>query len=179
MNEKYNYVGIVEGLRRNLNETLLVKSLCVEMRQSCAKKNEKKLKEAMLKGAAFLTQAKNWYKSTKNIIERELLHEISISCSGLFTKQIIEVAIECWSWMISSRPDIEPLIVEEMINAWQMTVDLRLGMFYETVSEPDPLAKAETDELKPQPPPNINAHRIWIKYFQVELFWNLFFIQSN
>ena len=79
------------------------------------------------------------------------------------------MAIECWSWIISSRPDIEPLIVEEMINAWQMTCDLRLGMFAETIEEPNPLAKEEKDELKPRPPANINAHRIWIKYFQVLL----------
>lgn len=164
MNEKYNYVGIVEGLRKNLSETQLVKNLCAEMRQSFLAKNEKKLKDAMLKAAAFLvTQSK-----THATFERELLHEISICCSSLFTRQIIEVAIECWSWMISARPDIEPLIVEEMINAWQMTVELRLGMFCEAIEEANPLAKCETDELKPQPPANINAHRVWIKYFQVK-----------
>ena len=44
MTEKYNYVGIVEGLRKNLNETSLVKSLCAEMRQFGSRKNEKKEK---------------------------------------------------------------------------------------------------------------------------------------
>jgi phosphatidylinositol 4-kinase len=170
MNEKYNYVGIVEGLRKNLTESVLVKNLCLEMKQMCLKRNEKKLKDAMLKAAAFLTpQSTKQSTLTTNIFERELLHEISICCSSLFTKQIIEVAIESWSWIISSRPDIELLVVEEMTNAWQMTVELRLGMFCETREEPNPLAKAEKEELKPQPPPNINAHRIWIKYFQERL----------
>ena len=77
------------------------------------------------------------------------MHELSVCCSGLFSKQTIEVAIECWSWVISSRIDVEPLVIEEMINAWQMTVDLRLGMFSPTVDEPNPLAKEEKDELKP------------------------------
>jgi len=48
MTEKYNYVGIVEGLRKILNETYLVKNLCAEMRQFCSRKNEKMLKDAML-----------------------------------------------------------------------------------------------------------------------------------
>jgi len=65
------------------------------MRPSCLRKNKKRLKDAMLKGAAFLpTQAK-----THSTFERELLHEKSIFFS-LFTRQKFEVAIERWSWLI-------------------------------------------------------------------------------
>lgn len=188
MNEKYNYAGIVQGLCENLSDEKIVKILSQEMRQSCINKNEKQLKDAMLKSAAFLTLVKplpTSYSNRRNF-ERELLHDISISCCNLFTKQIIQVAIECWSWIISSRLDTEPLVVEEMINAWQMSVDLRLGMFSEPVNEPNPLAKEEKDILKPRPPENISAHRVWIKYlqerldiakykseFEIELFFNL------
>lgn len=58
MNEKYNYVGIVQGLCKNSSEIQVVKNLCVEMRQSCIKKKQKQLKEAMLKAAAFITLMK-------------------------------------------------------------------------------------------------------------------------
>jgi hypothetical protein len=206
MNEKYNYVGVVQGLCKTMNDSMVVKSLVKEMRQSCLKKSSKILKDAMLKSAAYITLFKQnkpssspsrstsipYYPSgqfplaNKNF-ERELLHEISVCCSSYFNKLTIEVAIECWSWIISSRPEIEPLVVEEMINAWQMSVDLRLGMFSERMHEPSPLAKEEKDELKPRPPPNIDSHRVWIKYFQerldiakyksdfeMELFFNLF-----
>ena len=188
MNEKYNYAGIVQGLCKNANEVQVVRALCHEMRMACSKRLEKSLKDAMLKAAAFLTLMKMrgvWSVANTNF-EREILHEISVCCCGLFTKKTIEVAIECWSWLISSRPDIEPLVVEEMLNAWQMSSDLRLGMFAETVEEPNPLAKEEKDELKPRPPLNIDAHRVWLKYlqerldiakyksnFEIELFVNL------
>lgn len=169
MNEKYTYVGIVQGLFKNNADIQVMKNLCQEMRQSCAKKKQKQLKEAMLKSAAFITLIKSKITQINLSFEREILHELSICCSSLFSKQTIEVAIECWSWIISSRPDIEPLVVEEMINAWQATVDLRLGMFSARIDEPNPLAKEEKDELKPRPPLNIDAHRVWIKYFQERL----------
>ena len=184
MNEKYNYVGIVQGLCKNMSDMQIVKNLCQEMRTAYQSRKQKELKDGMLKSAAFLTQMRT--KCGNSNFEREILHELSICCSSLFSKQTIQVAIECWSWIISSRPDTEPLVVEEMINAWQMSVDLRLGMFNETLIEPNPLAKEEKDLLRPNPPPNIDAHRIWIKYFQerldiakyksdfeIELFFNL------
>ncbi len=58
MNEKYNYVGIVQGLCKNNSDVQVVKNLCMEMRQSCVKKKQKQLKEAMLKAAAFITLMK-------------------------------------------------------------------------------------------------------------------------
>jgi hypothetical protein len=97
------------------------------------------------------------------------LHELSASCVNLFSRAVIQVAIECWSWIISSRPDIEPLVLEEMLNSWQASVDLRLGMFSDTTAETNPLAKAEKDVLRPRPPEELGAHRIWLKYLQERL----------
>lgn len=187
MNEKYNYVGIVQGLCKSSTETLIVKNLRQEMRHYSSIKAEKQLRDSMLKSAAFLTLIKlNDLNAMNFNFEREILHEISTACTSCFSKQIIQVAIDCWSWIISSRPDIEPLVVEEMLNAWQTSADLRLGMFAETANEPNPLAKEEKDVLKPQPPAHIDAHRVWIKYmqerldiakyksdFELELFFNL------
>jgi phosphatidylinositol 4-kinase len=54
MNEKYNYVGIMQGLCKNSNDLYIVRNLSKEMRTFCAARNEKQLKTAMLKAAAFL-----------------------------------------------------------------------------------------------------------------------------
>lgn len=131
----------------------------------------------MLKSVGFMI--------LKNGFDREILHELSICLVHLFTKQTIQVAIECWSWIASAKPEIEFLVVEEMINAWQMTVDLKTGMFIDAMQDPDPLAPEEKDVLKPRPP-DTDAHRIWINYLQerldtakynndleIELFFNL------
>ncbi|CAF0782495.1 unnamed protein product [Brachionus calyciflorus] len=187
MNEKYTYVGLVQGICKSLTEQEIVKNLRSEMKTYSREKSEKKLKETMLKSAAFLILIKiNSLEGGNFNFERQILHEISISCCLLFTKQIIQVAIDCWSWIISSRPDIEQLVIEEMLNAWQMSSDCRLGMFHMAINEPNPLAKEEKDILKPLPPPGIEAHRVWIKYlqerfeiakyksdFEIELFYNL------
>ena len=186
MNEKYNFVGIVQGLLNcGTNESTVVKSLVHDLRQfSLTKPDEKSLKNAVLKSAAFLTLTR---RAPTNIqFERELLHEVSVAACHLFTRATLQTCIDCWSWMTSSRPEIEPLVVEEMLNAWQMSADLRLGMFAEYVAEPNPLAKEERDVLKPAPPVNADTHRVWIRYvqerldiakyksdFETELFFNM------
>ena len=150
---------------------------------------------AMFKSAALLILTKFNHNNnnltdssfTTNFnFERELLHEINLSVCNVFTVNIVQCAIDCWSWLISSRPDLEPLVIEEMLNAWQMSFDWRLGMFAPTHYEPHPLAKSEKDILKPNPPKNTQSHRVWIKYlqerldiakykseFELELFFNL------
>jgi phosphatidylinositol 4-kinase len=60
-------------------------------------------------------------------------------------------------------------VVEQMLNAWQLSADLRLGMFAPMPVEPDPLAKEEHDVLRPRPPAHIDAHRLWIRYLQERL----------
>ncbi len=127
---------------------------------SSSYEDEKLLKESMLKSVAFMI--------INSSHDREILHELSICVVTLFTKQTLSVAIECWSWISSSRTEIESLMVEEMLYAWQMTVDMKLGMFQENVHEPNPLAPGEKDVLKPMPP-DTDAHRIWINYFQERL----------
>ena len=54
MNEKYNYVGIVQGLCKNNSDVQVVKNLCMEMRQSCVKKNKNNLKKLCLKQLPLL-----------------------------------------------------------------------------------------------------------------------------
>lgn len=61
----------------------------------------------------------------------------------------------------------------EMTAAWQMCIDLRLGMFAEDAPRPDPLAKHENEDLTPKPP-YVAPHQIWTK---VSHFYPLFYFK--
>ena len=52
--------------------------------------------------------------------------------------------------------------IEEMVAAWQMTVDMRLGLFESDQAKGNPLAVEEGKTLHPNPP-FIAPHNVWTK----------------
>ena len=52
--------------------------------------------------------------------------------------------------------------MQEMSAAWQMTVDMKLGMFAEDTEEQSPLVHVEGDAITPNPP-FVMPHNIWTK----------------
>ena len=56
-----------------------------------------------------------------------------------------------------------------MTSAWQVCADMKLGIFAPDIHQPDPLAKAEMQKLKPEVP-EVGVHQIWTKVNYFVLF---------
>ena len=72
-------------------------------------------------------------------------------------------ATECWQWILTARPDMKLLFLQEMFSAWQYTVDKRMGLFSDEESQNTPLAVSESCKLSPYPSA-IKPHEHWISF---------------
>lgn len=71
--------------------------------------------------------------------------------------------VECWLWLITARPELEMRFLQEMISAWNYTVQKRLGLFATSQPLTSPLAAYEGAKLEPDPP-FVKPHGIWVQF---------------
>lgn len=55
----------------------------------------------------------------------------------------MRTAIECWQWLITSKPELEMRFLQEMVAAWNFTVQRKLGIFSSGMNGTSPLAAFE------------------------------------
>ncbi|KAG7162490.1 Phosphatidylinositol 4-kinase alpha-like [Homarus americanus] len=96
-------------------------------------------------------------------IHRRLLRCVCTSCLNLFTEDAMDNSTACWQWILSARHDLTLPFMQEMISAWQDSVDRRLGLFSRQPEEVNPLAAYEGCKLEPHVP-QVGAHDLWIKF---------------
>lgn len=81
----------------------------------------------------------------------------------MFTKESMTIAVECWQWILTARPDLKLRFLQEMLAAWQHTVDNRLGLFSPEAEDLSPLAVHEGCNLGTNSP-DVKPHEIWVTF---------------
>ncbi|KAK9874265.1 hypothetical protein WA026_002618 [Henosepilachna vigintioctopunctata] len=151
------YIGEVKGMLTvysshpsDLDEIILKK-----VWKSCKERKDHLHSEALWQATSLLISNKE--------MNRNLLHCITWSQVELFTETAMRTAVECWQWLITSKPELEIRFLQEMVAAWNCTVQKKLGLFSADVSGTSPLAGYEGCDLSTHPP-FVKPHSIWVQF---------------
>ncbi|KZC07783.1 Phosphatidylinositol 4-kinase alpha [Dufourea novaeangliae] len=155
MSTRSHYAGEIAGISRNK----VVDQLIDAVWMACRSRNDVKHRSALWRATALLISMPG--------IHRRLLHTVASSQIELFTPAAMTTAVECWQWMLTVSPDLKLRFLQEMLVAWQYTVDKRMGLFAPDEEEVSPLAVYEGCKLGPNSP-QVKPHDIWVTFI-VEL----------
>jgi phosphatidylinositol 4-kinase A len=57
---------------------------------------------------------------------------------AMFTKQSIKLGVSLWLGVMNENPRLEPRLLTEIAQQWEMTIQRRLGLFNAVITHPDP-----------------------------------------
>ncbi|KAK3587139.1 hypothetical protein CHS0354_006780 [Potamilus streckersoni] len=149
------FMGEISGMRSICKDETLIEILCNKLDDACKQTDSEVCKEAMFRVCALLIAMKE--------LDKRSLHALCWLPVKHFMDRTMKAAVSCWEWLLAARPDSTNEFMCEMAAAWQLTIDMKLGIFREDSSRLDPLAKAEEDILEPNAP-NTTPHQIWSKF---------------
>ncbi|KAL1309165.1 hypothetical protein HN51_051848 [Arachis hypogaea] len=88
------------------------------------------------------------------------------------THDAMETGVFIWTWLVSAAPQLGPLVLAELVDAWLWTIDTKRGLFAagERYSGPYAKLKPHLSPGEPEMPPGndpveqIIAHRLWLGF---------------
>ncbi|GAA6029504.1 hypothetical protein JCM8097_003711 [Rhodosporidiobolus ruineniae] len=89
------------------------------------------LRDLFYRGAALLVKAAE--------PDFDILHHIVVLPIRLFTEASIAVGQEVWTWVADARPELEPRVVAEVLEAWAGAAEKEQGLFARTLDPQNPL----------------------------------------
>ncbi|RVE42389.1 hypothetical protein evm_012967 [Chilo suppressalis] len=138
--------------------------LQTSLREACAAGSETSHRASLWRATALLVHARQHPAHAHAApTARALLHSVAWSQVELFTEDAVSTAVECWQWLITSRPDLELRLLQEIFAAWLCTVDRKMGLFSKQIEEISPLAAYEGAKLEPRPP-FVAPHAVWVRF---------------
>ncbi|KAL4194748.1 hypothetical protein AMTRI_Chr05g70010 [Amborella trichopoda] len=89
------------------------------------------------------------------------------------TPDAMETGVFIWTWLVSAAPQLGPLVLSELVDAWLWTIDTKRGLFASEMRYWGPAAKlrphlspGEPEVLPDKDPVEaIAAHRLWLGFF--------------
>ncbi|XP_025837646.1 phosphatidylinositol 4-kinase alpha [Agrilus planipennis] len=156
LRSKYNgeVLGIL-AVRGDTDRDTVCKEFFNNIWESCRKRSDSAHRNALFRATALLIHT--------TPLDRMLLHGVSWSQVELFTVEAMRSAVECWQWLITTRPDLELRFLQEMVSAWTCTIQKKLGLFAVSPPEGNPFAVHEGLKLDPNPP-FVKPHAIWVQF---------------
>ncbi|CAH0558143.1 unnamed protein product [Brassicogethes aeneus] len=150
------YIGVVQGMLENDGgREALAENILKKVWKACKDRSDALHRDALWQATALLISTDE--------LNRNILHCIAWSQVELFTVEAMRTAVECWQWLITSKPDLEIRFLQEMVSAWGCTVNKKLGLFQATETPTSPLAAYEGCQLGPDPP-FVRPHAIWVQF---------------